>query len=439
VKLTIHYPYTSLSQHLDKVIQIPEKLRYTLGPDNCGLEFGYDILPEGVNLDNVNDVHLFTGRLHFDPHLTLGKREMLWIEYNSSEVTKEAVQEVTAEIAKLVGVVPVAAKDWNDKIGLLVVEACAEEYPSEFESLNYDEVGESSRDPDGNLGTAEDWQFTAHLKIASQQLEVEQSVKILFQPSITHATSDRKLVNQISLDPLLIQTTRTTRKTPKIDVKGKGKAPEYSLSSNHPHYVTDQTTITFGVVGGSHPVKLRDIESTPIKNDFNSTMEQGLPPRGPVLFRPCDGTTGYSQRVDIWPNFEGSQEASKCWKYKVLQDGKYDLQCSRRSPPVHNATFLYNHSQNPDDLPHELYTQVTTEFRLTRTKFITLSEMLRSGSLLPGTRHIRVDLKTGFKRTESDMTLEYPSEHKVGAGIEVKIDFERAVGIGIPRTSFIQR
>jgi hypothetical protein len=257
----------------------------------------------------------------------------------------------------------------------------------------------------------------------------------MFQPSITHAVEASNLVNQISLDPLFIQTTRTARKTPKIDAKGKGKTPEHPLSSTHPHYVTDQTTLTFGLEGGSHPIKLRDTESTPMKNDFNSTTEQGLPPRGSVSFRPL-GTTGYDRQVDLWPNFEGSREASKCWKYKVLQDGKYVLQCSRQSPPVHNATFLYNHSQNPDHLPHELYTQVTTEFRLARTKLFTLSEMLRSGFLRPGTRHIRVDLKASFKRTESDMTLEYPSVHKIGAGIEVEINFDEAVGGGIPRTSF---
>ena len=62
MELTVHYPFARLSHH--KVLLIVEHLGSVLGPENCGLEFGYDILPDAVNLENINDVHIFTGGSH---------------------------------------------------------------------------------------------------------------------------------------------------------------------------------------------------------------------------------------------------------------------------------------------------------------------------------------------------------------------------------------
>jgi hypothetical protein len=59
MEVTIQYPCAALSHH--KILLIVEYLGSVLGPDNCGLEFGYDILPEALNLENMNDFHIFTG------------------------------------------------------------------------------------------------------------------------------------------------------------------------------------------------------------------------------------------------------------------------------------------------------------------------------------------------------------------------------------------
>jgi hypothetical protein len=403
---------------------------------------------------------------------------MLWIEYNGSQIGREVVKEVLVRTAKLIGVVPVAAKDWNDQIGLMAVETTrgdTEEFFTELEPLNQDDIntdpqsskatgeqhqsqkfvkdvliessfetgspgngldfqtGESTKPEDvPEFGSfSDDPEFMVKLRFASPH--TEQPVTITFQPTITtYIVSPQKIKNQVSLNFLVIEASTAK---PKVDVKGKGKAYEQDpLVSDHAHYVTDQTAITFRLEGG----KLRDVESTPMKNDFTGSSENGLPPRGLVFFRPHE-ITGEGRQVDIWPKFEGSPEASKCWKYKVLASGNHSLQCSNNSPPVHNATFHYNNSADTARLPQALEIQVTTEFRLARTMPVTLSEMLRSGFLRPCIRHIRVQLNATFKRTETDMTFDYPLANKCGGGIELDINFDGAIGGGIPRTSFVSR
>src|SRR5437763_7209509 len=105
MELRVHYPFARLSHH--KILLIVKHLGSVLGPENCGLEFGYDILPDAVNLENINDVHIFTGGSHFTFISPLGKRQMLWIEYNSSQIEREAVKQALERTAKLIAIVPV--------------------------------------------------------------------------------------------------------------------------------------------------------------------------------------------------------------------------------------------------------------------------------------------------------------------------------------------
>src|SRR5947207_15145935 len=65
--------------------------------------------------------------------LSLGKREMLWIEYDSCKVEKAMAE----DIANLIGVVPVAVKDWNNEVGPLAINA-SDELDSELP--NHDQV-----------------------------------------------------------------------------------------------------------------------------------------------------------------------------------------------------------------------------------------------------------------------------------------------------------
>ncbi len=80
-----------------------------------------------------------------------------------------------------------------------------------------------------------------------------------------------------------------------------------------------------------------------------------------------------------------------------------------------------------NELPRELYTQVTTEFRLTKPKFIMLSKMLREGKLQPNIQHMRVDFMIRFKRTTSDSIYEYSSSTKVGERIDVDVTFDESI------------
>src|SRR5271167_2724165 len=48
---------------------------------------------------------------------------MLWIEYNSSAITKEVVHKVVTQIGELTSSVPVAAKDWKPGgFGIIVTD-----------------------------------------------------------------------------------------------------------------------------------------------------------------------------------------------------------------------------------------------------------------------------------------------------------------------------
>lgn len=72
---------------------------------------------------------------------------------------------------------------------------------------------------------------------------------------------------------------------------------------------------------------------------------------------------------------------------------------------------------------------------MAKPRFVSLSETLQTGTLYPNIKHISVDLKVGFKRTMLDSTFNFPAEDKVGGRIVVDMNFERAIGCGIPRTS----
>jgi hypothetical protein len=77
------------------------------------LSLGYDILPAEWQVEIPSDAEIFTG-IPINPRSNyhVGSREMLWIQYKSSEtVTKDLIQEIVFNIHKLLSPTPVAAKD----------------------------------------------------------------------------------------------------------------------------------------------------------------------------------------------------------------------------------------------------------------------------------------------------------------------------------------
>jgi hypothetical protein len=361
---------------------------------------------------------------------------MLWIEYNSSEITKEVVDHVVTEISKLTSSVPVAAVDWKpDGFGIIASDSHCDSWSSHSEPVGAPsqsdsrpsqprenkvytkQNGKSDESREEGFENLSGSEFSACLKVKSQQFV--QSLEIAFKP--THRVSDHR-ESCISLDPVIVEASALN----KIQDPSKRGARRPVPPQSQRRFITDQIAISVGAEGGDN-IRIRN--ATPRKSEFHLNSPK---PGDPVKVNYIPHKTGQSAALDFMPRFEDSVPGRSCWRYKVLQGEKHStFECSSESPPLHSAAVLYDR----DCLPQHIFTQVSTDFRLSKPTCASLSETLQT----PNIRHISVDMKMRIKSTMLDSKIESPKTAGERIVVRVDVDFEKTVGCGIPGTIIHRR
>ena len=118
-----------------------------LGHKGVGIASGYDLLPEGAKLENAADVEVFTGiRSDFPEVAEIGSCEMLWIEYDRSELAdKVIVAGFILKVSKLFEPMPVAAEDQCvDGLSIILFDSYAEALGSVSSKSSEEIVGQHS-------------------------------------------------------------------------------------------------------------------------------------------------------------------------------------------------------------------------------------------------------------------------------------------------------
>src|SRR5436305_13185424 len=144
-----------------------------------------------------------------------------------------------------------------------------------------------------------------------------------------------------------------------------------------PFFVTERTTITVGVSGGTCEGPL---DFVPKESEF---YERRVVSKSVQWEAACEGSATpkgsikYQQRsqhseemtpitIGLWPDQFGSGlPGCYRWQYTVLGGHQTAMECSHDSPPVHKAKFLYDARQSRN-FPDYVHANVRTEFKISK-------------------------------------------------------------------------
>lgn len=109
------------------------------------------------------------------------------------------------------------------------------------------------------------------------------------------------------------------------------------------------------------------------------------------------------------------------------------MECSKRSPPVHEARYFYDGSEQSTDFPDYLHVHVRTEFKLSKARRYTFAQLTES-VLRSCIRHISIRLEARFKRSVPEDYYRIPAPNKRGAHLRAEVQFNEEARMGIPVT-----
>ena len=269
----------------------------------------------------------------------------------------------------------------------------------------------------------------------------QQVLEVAFEPVISAQIANKpRIENTICMESVNVTATRMSNDK---SATSQTNAEQDGLP---PYFVTDTTTITVGVSGGSYfgPRKYSPKQSDFLERQIFSQRSQGevsleisTVPKGSVKYIKGGGTSSEMKPISIGllPRDFGSGRAGcKRWQYKVLESYKTNMECSRDCPPIHQASFMYDCTPAVN-FPDYLHAQVKTEFKLAKRTRFTVPELRRT-FLRSCIRHISVRLEARIKRGEGEDYFQLPAPNKKGAILEVTVEFDDVeIGRGIPRTA----
>jgi hypothetical protein len=302
--------------------------------------------------------------------------------------------------------------------------------------------GRDSRDEDiqeksATLSTTPRNTFVGQLNIKTRE-GYKQLLEIEFGPVISTETGPVKDVKStMCMDRINVNATR-------MSVPPRESQSIMEQDGLAPYFVTESTTITVGVSGGSNVSS--PYHYKPVAPDFLTGLtlsrqsQWGASFTGsstPSASLTCTDSSGVSENmiptsVGLRPKDLGAGvRGAKRWEYQVLESYKTNLECSTRHPPVHQAKFSYDITNN-NAFPDYVYARVKNDFELSREKRRTFRNMLRSNI-----RHIRVSLEARIKRGTPEDYFQFPAPGKEGIVLpEFDIEFDGPeIGGGLPHTT----
>jgi hypothetical protein len=211
-----------------------------------------------------------------------------------------------------------------------------------------------------------------------------------------------------------------------------------------PYFMTETTTITVGVSGGSNvssPYLYKPVEpdfrtglTLSRQSQLGASFTGSSTPSASLTYTDSSGVSEdmIPTAVGLRPkDFRPGVRGAKRWEYQVLESYKTNLECSKRHPPVHQAKFTYDVTNN-NAFPDYVYARVKNDFELSKRKRRTFRNMLRSNI-----RHIRVSLEARIKRGTPEDYFQFPASGKGGVVLpEFDIEFDGPeIGGGLPHTT----